>query len=111
MADRKKGKVRNANRRLGNRLWSPEGVEYAREILSDYYLTKDQLSSAVADRRPRMAILADHSAIEWPSDQELAVALEKLSPDGTLTISHRPYRPTLWAAPGGRCVVLFEEQH
>lgn len=107
---RQNGPVKNANRRLGDRLWSPEGEEYAREMTPGYYLPGPEVASTVSSRSPRIAFLRDNSPLEWPDSRSLGKLIDNVAADGSVVVEGRPFRPTLWTAPG-KCLVLFEEVH
>jgi hypothetical protein len=86
--------AKNANRRLGDRLWSPAGREYTREITTGYYLNEAELRSAVSELLPRVALQRDHSAIEWPDAGRAARILADLQVKKPLKLGNCLFLPT-----------------
>lgn len=103
--------IRNANRRLGDRLWSAEGEEYAREMTPEYYLSGPQVASTISSQSPRVALLRDNSPLEWPDPRSLKKLINNVAADGSIVVDGRPFRPTLWTAVDRKWLVLFEEVH
>jgi hypothetical protein len=103
--------VKNANRRLGDRLWSPDGTEYGREIGSGYYLTEAELRSAISISGLRVALQSDHSAIEWADREAAQRLLRDALRDYPLRVDGRLFMPTLWHKSAEEWLLLFEEAH
>lgn len=103
---------RNANRRLGDRLWDADGVEWTkRQDQGEYHLPLERVSALVSDERLPVALLLDHSAVRWLEGRDAALAVrEPLAGQGPLC--QNPLGGSLWDEVGGqRRLVLLEEVH
>lgn len=107
--------VKNANRRLDDRLWDENGVEYERVIDGDrgYYARPHDVRAVVLGDAPhRTGLLRDHSFIEWPSGKEADDLTRRTAADGSVAVDGRVFSPTLWRQRNGETiVVLLEEDH
>ena len=105
----RKPAVKNANRRLGDRLWSARGVEFHRVMGTTYFLGAEQIAAVLDSGPVGVGLLRDHSAVDWQADWSALRAA--LTPGGAVRLDGRTFRGTLWHGPGGQAVLLLEEDH
>ena len=104
-------KTKNANRRLGDRLWSPDGAEYGREIGSSYFLTEPEMRSVILRGELRSAVQSDHSALEWLDPKGSERLLRDALRQYPLQLDGKVFMPTLWRRSAHEWLLLFEENH
>lgn len=104
--------VKNANRRLGRRLWDSHGVEWTRCVdPAGYYSDPARARGWVLDEGLAVALLLDHSALRWLSGEDAVLAVAEMV-EGGGRLCENPLGASLWQQVAAiRHMVLLEEIH
>lgn len=106
-----RGRTKNSNRRLGDRIWDSEGRQYHRIIGDTYFATHDSLLKFMSEGETIVGLQRDHTAVQWLSADSPRLPLETLKTSNSMQIDGRSFGPTLWQGPNGMRLLLLEEIH